>query len=153
MKMRLFFRNQRCTAPQSPNPSTARGFTLIEVLTALLILAVALSALQLRIAQHLDSAAYLRDKTIASWVALNQLELLRIATRLGAAPPVAAQEGSTAMAGRTWYWVLAPRVDTGTETGALLVVDIGVSAQSPEAARSEPLVSLGGVTERREGLP
>ncbi len=71
----------------------ARGFTLIEVLVALLVLALAMSALQLRMSQHLDSAAYLRDKTIAEWVALDQLELLRIAARVGSAPAAGTVEG------------------------------------------------------------
>ena len=86
-----------------------KGFTLVEVMVALLVLALAMSALQLRIGQTLDSAAYLRDKTIAQWVALNQIELLRISSRLGNAPPQQFT-GTAVMAGRTWFWVLTPQM-------------------------------------------
>lgn len=94
------------------------GFTLIEVMVALLVLALALAALQLRISQQLDSAAYLRDKTIAQWVALNQLELLRISTRLGNTPPQATMTGTAQMAGRTWYWELTRQLATTVESVA-----------------------------------
>src|SRR5688500_19419739 len=94
-----------------------KGFTLIEVMVALLVLALAMSALQWRIGQTLDSAAYLRDKTIAQWVALNQLELLRISTRFGNAPPQQQLTGTAAMAGRTWYWVLTPQVSPDIAVG------------------------------------
>ncbi|MES2626677.1 MAG: type II secretion system minor pseudopilin GspI [Pseudomonadota bacterium] len=134
-----------------------KGFTLIEVLVALLVLAVAMSALQLRIGQTLDSAAYLRDKTIAQWVAINQLELLRIATRFGNAPPQQPLSGTAVMAGRTWYWMITPQVTATTELGAAALTSpatvlINVSAENTEAARSSPLVSLTGVTDAWHGL-
>lgn len=124
------------------------AFTLVEVLAALLVLALALTALQLRMSQHLDSAAYLRDKTVASWVALNQLELLRIALRRGSAPPASGTQGTASMAGRTWYWVLTPQLAPGgSEQDALTPVSVGVSAASLESARSAPLVTLTGVSD------
>ncbi len=127
------------------------GFTLIEVMVALLVLALALAALQLRISQQLDSAAYLRDKTIAQWVALNQLELLRISTRLGNTPPQAAMTGTAQMAGRTWYWELTQQLATTVESVAHspLPITITVSAQNSLAVNSSPLVSITGVTDGR----
>ena len=126
--------------------NSSRGFTLIELLVALFVLALALGALQLRISTYLDNGAYLRDKTVANWVALNQLELLRSVQRVGAAPPTGVQEGMVAMAGRTWYWVLIPQEQSAPETGIVTFV-IGVSADSPIAAQTAPIVSLTGVTD------
>lgn len=123
------------------------AFTLIEVLAALLVLAVAMTAWQLRMTQNLDSAAYLRDRTIASWVALNQLELLRIAQRRGGTAPLAGLQGSVTMAGTTWYWVLSPQLAQRDSASALVPVTIGVSAQDAEAARTAPLVTLTGVSD------
>lgn len=124
------------------------AFTLVEVLAALLVLALALTALQLRMSQQLDSAAYLRDKTVASWVALNQLALLRIAQRSGSAPPPAGMQGAVGMAGRTWYWVLTPQPNrAGAEREAVMPVTVGVSADTIEAARTAPLVTLTGVSD------
>ena len=128
-------------------PASARrsaAFTLVEVLAALLVLGVALTAWQLRMAQNLDSAAYLRDRTVASWVALNQLELLRLAERRGSVAPIGGLQGSVTMAGTTWYWVLAPQA--GVESDALVPVTVAVSAESTEAARNAPLVTLSGAS-------
>lgn len=121
------------------------GFTLLEVLAALLVLGIALTAWQLRMAQNLDGAAYLRDKTVATWVALNQLELLRIAQRRGATQRAGELQGSATMAGATWYWVLAPQAAQSSDD-AIVPVTVGVSAESLEAARNEPLVALTGVS-------
>ncbi|MGV3590432.1 MAG: type II secretion system minor pseudopilin GspI [Gammaproteobacteria bacterium] len=122
------------------------AFTLLEVLAALLVLGIALTAWQLRMAQNLDGAAYLRDKTVATWVALNQLELLRIAQRRGDARMIGELQGSVVMAGATWYWVLAPDSQMSGDGDAVVPVTVGVSAASIEAARSEPLVALTGVS-------
>jgi general secretion pathway protein I len=128
------------------DPSARRaGFTLLEVLAALLVLGIALTAWQLRMAQNLDGAAYLRDKTVASWVALNQLELLRIAQRRGATRMPGELQGSVTMAGETWYWVLAPQAMQGTDD-AIVPVTVSVSADSAQAARSAPLVTMTGVS-------
>jgi general secretion pathway protein I len=121
------------------------AFTLLEVLAALLVLGVAMTAWQLRMAQNLDSAAYLRDKTVAGWVAVNQLELLRIAQRRGSEAPLGELQGAVTMAGSTWYWVLRPQALAAPD--ALVPLTIGVSAESLEAARSAPLVTLNGVSD------
>ena len=136
--------------------NSRKGFTLIEVMVALLVLALAMSALQVRIGQTLDSAAYLRDKTIAQWVAINQLELLRISTRFGNAPPQQQMTGTAAMAGRTWYWVLTPQpqadIDNTAPVSTPAMILITVSADNFEAARNSPLVSLSGVMDAWHGL-
>ncbi len=51
----------------------ARGFTLIETMIALLIVAMTLPALITLIMTQLDGSAQMRDKTYAFWVAQNQL--------------------------------------------------------------------------------
>jgi general secretion pathway protein I len=131
-----------------PERKPQSAFTLIEVLAALLVLSLAMVAWQLRMSQNLDSAAYLRDKTVASWVALNQLELLRITRRRGGDAPLAGLQGSVTMAGTTWYWALTPQTTLGASAdGALVPVTVGVSAGNPEAARSAPLVTLTGVSD------
>lgn len=124
------------------------AFTLIEVLAALLVLSTAMVAWQLRMSQNLDSASYLRDKTVASWVAHNQLELLRIARRGGGTAPIGGMQGAVTMAGDTWYWVLTPQgTAAAIRNDELVPVTVGVSAESPEAARSAPLVTLTGVND------
>ncbi|MGH8442215.1 MAG: type II secretion system minor pseudopilin GspI [Nevskiaceae bacterium] len=78
-----------------------RGFTLIEVVVAVAILAVALGALISSMARYADNAAYLREKTVALWVAHNRL------TEIGlepAWPQLGASDGDVEMAGIEWRW-------------------------------------------------
>jgi general secretion pathway protein I len=78
-----------------------RGFTLIEVLVALAIVAVGMAAVMRTISSSADTIFYLRDKTFAQWVALNQIANLRIT---GQTPGVGNSEGDTDYAGRKWHW-------------------------------------------------
>lgn len=56
-----------------------RAFTLIEVLVALAILAVALAAGMRAVAQSADGATSLRMRTLALWVAQNRLAQAQLA--------------------------------------------------------------------------
>lgn len=57
----------------------ARAFTLIEVLVALAILAVALAAGMRAVAQSADGATSLKMRTLALWVAQNRLAQAQLA--------------------------------------------------------------------------
>jgi general secretion pathway protein I len=84
-------------------PSRARGFTLLEVLVALAVLAVALSALVKAGSENAASTAYLRDKTLAQWVALNAVTDWQVRDEW---PATGKREGFATMAGEEWEWVL-----------------------------------------------
>ena len=51
----------------------ARGFTLIEVLVALVIVAIGMAAVLGALSSSANTLSFLRDKTFAQWVALNQI--------------------------------------------------------------------------------
>jgi len=79
-----------------------RGFTLLEVLIALTIVALALAAMVEAGSRHAWNAARLRDKTVAEWVAMNQLTLLQLRSELPAAP---SEEGDREeQLGQMWQW-------------------------------------------------
>ncbi len=55
-----------------------RGFTLVEVLVALMIVAMGLAALMVAVSGAARTSGYLRDKTLAQWIALNRLSEVRL---------------------------------------------------------------------------
>lgn len=77
------------------------GFTLIEVLVALAILAIAMAALTYAAGGNTANASHLRDRTIGMWVAENRLAELRISKDW---VDIGAQTGEMEMAGHNWHW-------------------------------------------------
>jgi len=78
-----------------------RGFTLLEVLVALAIVAIALGALLKTGAGNSANAVYLRDKTLAHWVAMNKVTEFQLAPGW---PATGTTRGKADMAGREWHW-------------------------------------------------
>jgi general secretion pathway protein I len=78
-----------------------RGFTLIEVLIALVIVALGMSALLETLGSAADTSTWLRDKTFAQWIGLNQLETQRLS---GTLPSTGTTNGELDFAGRHWRW-------------------------------------------------
>lgn len=81
-----------------------RGFTLVEVMVALAIVAVALPALLMALSQQMDDTAYLRDKTAAQMVAANKLAEMRLV--IGATRQLQAgkSNGVATLLDRDWHW-------------------------------------------------
>jgi len=77
------------------------GFTLIEVLVALVIVALGMSALMESLGSAADTSTWLRDKTFAQWIGFNQLELTRLN---GSLPAAGTTDGELDYAGRHWRW-------------------------------------------------
>lgn len=78
-----------------------RGFTLLEVLVALAVLAVALGALIESGTQQAKTRAGVRDQTLALWVAANAVETLRLREPW---PAVGERTGQARMGNRSWFW-------------------------------------------------
>lgn len=78
------------------------GFTLIEVLLALAVIAIALTALLKATSQDVVNTDRIKEKTISHWVAMQggsmiQLGLLKI-------PANQEVTQATSMFGQRWYW-------------------------------------------------
>ena len=114
-----------------------RGFTLVEVMVALAVVAIALPALLLALSQQVDATAYLRDKSLARMVAANKLVELRILSRARQDLPSGERSGVSTMAGRDWYWWLN---STPTVSDNLLQFVIDVAAT--ERPEEQPLFTL-----------
>jgi len=98
----------------------AKGFTLIEVLVALAIVAIGMAALLSALGSSADSASYLRDKTFAEWVALNRIEEVRLASGI---PQEGKSDGEVELANRKWKW---QQEVLKTEVTGVMRVDVRV---------------------------
>ena len=97
-----------------------RGFTLIEVMVALVIVALALAAVAASMGQMIDTANTMRERTFASWIAQNKIAEMRLA---GVMPEVGESDGEVDFANTAWSWT-ADVSETGVEN--LMKVDVTV---------------------------
>lgn len=77
------------------------GFTLLEVLVALAVLAFALASLVKGIGGNAANEAYLRDKTLAQWVAMNVAAEMQLEEKW---PNKGKKQGNETMGGHEWFW-------------------------------------------------
>lgn len=83
------------------SPDRHRGFLLVELLIALVILALPLAAFTRTINQSIDTTAGLRDRSIALWIAQDQLAVHEMRRDW---PDTKTVSGTREMAGRNWRW-------------------------------------------------
>lgn len=108
------------------------GFTLIEVMVALMIVGIALPALMFQIGTQLDNTGVINNRTRAAWVAQDQLALLQLRQAAGESLSAGEWRGEVENAGRRWYWL---RVAEPTPAPGLLRHSIRV-ADSEQAVLS-----------------
>jgi general secretion pathway protein I len=82
-------------------PRPSRGFTLLEILVALAVLAIALTATARGLGAAIDTTAALRDRTLARWVAEDRLAQLELGREW---PALDTKEGDADMGGRAFRW-------------------------------------------------
>jgi len=109
------------------------GFTLVEVMVALAVVAVALPALMFSLHQQIDGTVYLRDKSIAHMVAANKLTEVRIMAKASERLLKGKDSGSTMFADREWSWRLDSKE---TELPNFYRVEIKVSDAREESDTS-----------------
>jgi len=100
---------------------TCSGFTLIEVMVALTIVALSLTAVTASLSQMIDAAESMRNRTYASWIAQNRITELRLAATT---PDVGATNGEVEYANTDWSW-RAVVAETGVDD--LYRIDVAVS--------------------------
>ncbi|NOY61990.1 MAG: type II secretion system minor pseudopilin GspI [Gammaproteobacteria bacterium] len=114
---------------------TQRGFTLLEVVIALAILALALSAIISGSGSNTANAAHLRDRTLSHWVAMNKLTEMQVS---GKWPNIGISNGESEMAGREWHWTVTI---TGTPYDYFRRIDVEVRS---DPSHDRPLTTLIG---------
>ncbi len=78
-----------------------KGFTLIEILVALSVIAISLGAILSTSGSQAQQATYLKQKSIAHWVAMNEITRLQVENSF---PSLGDEKGSTEMANHEWFW-------------------------------------------------
>ena len=79
----------------------SRGFTLVEVLVALVVVALGLTALLVAVNGTARTSGMLRDKSLAQWIALNRLSEVRLnVTKFGQNTDT----GELEFGGRKWHY-------------------------------------------------
>jgi general secretion pathway protein I len=105
----------------------AAGFTLIEVLIALAVIALAMLALVRAASVQIDAFDGLRERTLAGWVAANVLAETRLA---GILPATGRSDGRVRLGDRDWHWT---RDVAGTPDAGIRRIDIAVRADADES--------------------
>ena len=100
---------------------SSRGFTLLEVMIALIIVALSLTAVAASMSQMIFQAQLMRDRTYASWIAQNRIAEIRLAP---ATPDVGASNGEVQYANVDWSW-RAVISETGVDD--LYRIDVSVA--------------------------
>ena len=118
------------------------GFTLLEVLVALAVLAITMGAIISIATQSINTFGYLRDQTFASWVGLNKINELLLDSEPW--PQEGGRKGNAELANRSWFWETRFRKTTdpdltelevtirGQEGGAVLSKQSAFRGRPPE---------------------
>lgn len=112
------------------------GFTLLELLVALAVFALAGTAIMNSAGQHLNSIGVLEEMTFSQWVAANRQVELRLE---GTFPPANNKRGQENMAERDWHW---RQVTTETQDGNLRAVTIEIRHEANDQAVINELASF-----------
>ncbi|MEH6559273.1 MAG: type II secretion system minor pseudopilin GspI [Oceanicoccus sp.] len=126
----------------SPARKITSGFTLVEVMVALLVVAMAVSSLLFQMMSTIDNTAYLRDQTIAHWVALNQLELAYLENQNTNKVLAERRTGKETMANREWFWTITPIKTANTN---FLQLEVSVRAEEDDESS---IVTVTGMVDQ-----
>lgn len=116
------------------------GFTLVEVLIALAVVAIALVAFVSAGAQNADYATYIQQRTVAQMIARNQLAQYQIGTDW---PNTGKREDDVTMAGSTWHWeaTIESTADANVRRADVRVYPVNPDTNQPD---KDSIVLLSG---------
>jgi general secretion pathway protein I len=118
-----------------------QGFTLLEILVALTVLAVAMGAIIKAAGDYTGSVSHLRDRTMADWVARDVLNDFQLRKEW---PSVGERKGSMEMGKYEWAW---RAVFTQTDEAELRRMDVEIRPEG-SSADTDPVTTLSGFLEK-----
>jgi general secretion pathway protein I len=113
------------------------GFTLLEVLIALAVIALSMGAIIKATGDYTNNQSYLRDRTMAMWVARNVLVQFQVDKEW---PRVGERKGTQEMGNREWRWLAVTSQTDETELRRLDVEVFSIDSEDDEL----PLSVLSG---------
>jgi general secretion pathway protein I len=126
------------------NLQRLQGFTLLEVLIALAVLALAMGAVIKATSDYTSNQSYLRDRTLAMWVARNVLVEYQVK---GEWLSVGERKGTRDMGNQEWRWLA--RISQ-TEEAELRRLDVEVYPVDSDDDEN-PVSVLSGFLRQPEG--
>jgi len=118
-----------------------RGFTLVEVVVALAIVAIGMLAVFKTIGDTTHNVTELRDRSFAAWIADNRITEIRIS---GEMPSVEQTAGEVEFAGRRWHWITKV---SQTQVQGMRRIDVSVRRDGdPEDSSLVTLAGFVGAT-------
>jgi len=100
------------------------GFTLLEAMVALVIVALGMMAVNTQLNRYAAASIYIEQKTLASWIATNKLTELSVGPTW---PPVGETKEDVEFAGQKWHCAI--KVEE-TQVKNLHRVEVSVSLTS-----------------------
>jgi general secretion pathway protein I len=116
------------------------GFTLIEVMVAVAIVALAVSALLFSVGKQVESSDYLREKILAQWLALNVLQQAQLTARVTEKFPDDQDSGDSKFANRDWRWEIQT---TKTDDEDFARIDVKIYSAN-NGTDGDPIANASG---------
>ena len=111
-----------------------RGFTLLEILVALAVMSIVVLGFLRGNSVMIANADYLRQKTMAHWVAMNRATEIRLAAQWLSGEGA---EGEELMGDRRWHWRATGKLSPDPE-----VQIITIAVRPADQQKASPLASL-----------
>lgn len=111
---------------------TFLGFTIIEVMLAMAVFAIAGVALLGTADTHFKNLSHLEAKMMANWVASNQLVEVTLDKNW---PPKNNKKGKVELAGREWFW-LQKSIETTDNNMKAVVIEVRLEEKQKLAVAS-----------------
>jgi general secretion pathway protein I len=118
--------------------SNSRGFTLLEVMVALAIIAFVLFSLSGGLSQYVWNYKHLENRTVAAWVANNLMVEYRLKSPM---PAPGNTKGKEEMSQREWYWQVKI---SNTEEKNIRRIDIEVRQDEDDVLPTASLIGFVG---------